>query len=234
MQLYAGTSGYSYKEWKGPFYPEKLPASQMLSHYASELPAVEINNTFYRMPKASVMAKWVEQVPEGFVFVIKASQRITHHRRLKEAEEPTQYLWETVQELGPHLGPVLFQLPPNFRKDVERLKNFLAGLPDGMRPALEFRHESWDDDEVHAALRDANAALCAADVDDAEVREIVPTADWGYLRLRRPGYDDAEIAAWVERIGSQDWRDAFVFFKHEDEGAAPRMAHRMNAAFAES
>jgi len=231
MRLYAGTSGYSYKEWKGPFYPEKLPAAQMLSYYAEQLPAVEVNNTFYRMPKASVVAKWAQQVPEGFVFVIKASQRITHHRRLADAGEAVGYLWDAVRELGTHLGPILFQLPPNFRVDVARLRDFLASLPEGMRAAFEFRHDTWVDGEVHEALRAANAALCAADVDDAETSELVSTADWGYLRLRRADYDDTELRSWAERVRMQKWREAFAFFKHEDEGSAPRMARRFAQIF---
>ena len=224
MEIYAGTSGYSYKEWKGPFYPEKLPAKEMLSFYAQQLRTVEINNTFYRLPKPEIVARWAEQVPDGFVFVIKASQRITHRAKLVDAEETVGYLWEAIGELGPHLGPVLFQLPPYFRKDVGVLRDFLAALPEGMRPVLEFRHASWEDDDVRDVLRAANAALCVADVDDADDPEIVGTADWGYLRLRRATYDEAALAKWAERIRAQQWQRAFVFFKHEDEGSAPKMA----------
>ena len=234
MRLLAGTSGYSYKEWKGPFYPEKTPNAELLRHYAKRLPTVEINNTFYRLPKTEVMERWAGEVPEGFVFVIKASQRITHRARLKDAGETVEYLWKTIQPLGPHLGPVLFQLPPNFRADVPRLQAFLGELPDGLRAVFEFRHESWVNDEVHAVLRDAGAALCIADTDDGEAPDIVPTADWGYLRLRRSDYGADGLRAWADRIAAQPWRDAFVFFKHEDEGAAPRMALQLTEVFGEN
>jgi len=234
MQIYTGTSGYSYKEWKGPFYPEKLSNSKMLSYYAEHLRTVEINNTFYRMPKASVVANWATQVPDGFVFVIKAPRRITHHSKLEDTEEPLGYLWTAVQELGPHLGPILFQLPPYFRIDLPRLQRFLSSLPDGLRAVFEFRHQTWRDDDVHAALRASNVALCTADVDGEEGTEIISTADWGYLRLRRTQYDDGGLEHWADRVRAQGWRQAFVFFKHEDEGCAPRLASQFAALFADS
>ncbi len=226
MDIYTGTSGFSYKEWKGPFYPEKLAATKMLGYYAEQLRTVEINNTFYRMPNKELMTKWAAQVPDGFRFVIKASQRITHWARLAGAEEPLAYLWETVGELGPHLGPVLFQLPPNFKADVPRLEAFLSGLPDGMRPAFEFRHESWRDEAVHEALRAGSAALCIADKDDEDDPDVVATTDWGYFRLRRSTYTDEQLAIWADRIRAQPWREVYVFFKHEDEGFAPKMAQQ--------
>lgn len=225
MQVLAGSSGYSYKPWKGPFYPEGLADAAMLGHYAGRLPTVEINNTFYRMPKSAVMQKWAGDVTGGFVFAIKASQRITHKARLKDTEETIGYLWRSISHLGPHLGPVLFQLPPYLRKDAPRLADFLASLPEGLRAAMEFRHESWDDEEVHSVLRDAGAALVAADDEKRPCGELVPTADWGYLRLRRPGYDAKALDGWAERVTAQPWERAFVYFKHEEEGAAPRMAH---------
>ncbi len=237
VRLLAGTSGYSYKEWKGSFYPESLPDRGMLAFYAERLPTVEINNTFYRLPQADVVRRWAAEVPEGFVFVVKAPQRITHHARLKDAEERVDFLWRAVSELGPHRGPLLFQLPPSLRKDVERLRTFLGHLPAECRAAFEFRHRSWDDEEVRAVLRAAGAALCNADVaeegDDAPPAgaaaaepELHATADWGYLRLRRPDYGEAELARWAERVAGAPWREAFVFFKHEDAGTAPRLAQR--------
>jgi uncharacterized protein YecE (DUF72 family) len=228
MQIRVGTSGYSYKPWKGPFYPEDLPDAKMLAFYATMLPTVEINNTFYRMPKRDLLERWAGEVPESFRFVLKASQRITHHKRLRNADEEVGYFFETAAVLGDRLGPVLFQLPPNSRKDVPRLEDFLALVPGSARAALEFRHDSWLDEEVYAALRAAGAAHCLADTDESEAEPaLVATADWGYLRLRRSEYSDAELAAWLERIRAQPWREAYVFFKHEDEGRGPDLARRL-------
>jgi uncharacterized protein YecE (DUF72 family) len=225
MKLYAGTSGFAYKPWKGPFYPEKLAAAKMLGYYAEHLPAVEINNTFYRLPAASVLENWRAQVPDEFRFVLKASRRITHQKRLKEAEEPLAYLLQNASALGQTLGAVLFQLPPYLRKDVPRLRDFLALLPPDTAATFEFRHNSWFDDEVFTSLSDAGAALCLADTErEEQAPPWVATTDWGYLRLRRPGYDEQSIADWATRIGGEAWEHAFVFFKHEDEGAAPRLA----------
>ena len=226
MNLYVGTSGYSYKEWKGTFYPEKLPAKQMLRYYGERFRTVEINNTFYRMPTASVLEAWAGEVPADFRFVLKAPQRITHIQRLKDAGESVSQLLEAAGTLKERLGPLLFQLPPNFKKDVPRLREFLALLPPRCRAAFEFRHPSWFDDEVFGLLRDHQAALCVAEAEDDLEVPFVATADWGYLRLRRPDYGDAELTAWVKRVREQDWRDGFVFFKHEDEGKGPQMAKR--------
>lgn len=228
MELYVGTSGYSYDEWKGSFYPEDLPARRMLSYYAERLGAVEINNTFYRLPKSSVLEGWAEQVPEGFRFSIKASRRITHFARLgPEAKEPTEYMMTTVEALGPRLGVVLFQLPPNLKKDVERLAAFLDVLPEGAPAAFEFRHASWQDEGVHEALRAKGVALVCADTEEsAEDGPLVPTAAWGYLRLRRPDYGEADLARWACCLSETGWERAYVFFKHEDEGAGPRLAAR--------
>jgi uncharacterized protein YecE (DUF72 family) len=226
MTLYVGTSGYSYKEWKGPFYPPDLPDAQMRRYYAERFRTVEINNTFYRMPKTAVIEAWAAEVPDGFRFVLKASQRITHFQRLKEVGDTMGYLLRAAGALGDHQGPLLFQLPPNLKKDVPRLRDFLALLPEGTRAALEFRHASWFDDEVFAAMRDHQAALCIAEAEDDLAVPFVSTADWGYLRLRLADYADAELEAWAARIGSQGWRDAFVFFKHEDAGKGPQLASR--------
>jgi len=224
MDLHVGTSGYSYKEWKGIFYPEDLPASEMLHYYGSLLPSVEINNTFYRMPKASVLENWAEQVPDDFRFAVKASQRITHHRRLANADDEVDYLLTTLNTLGPKLGVVLFQLPPNFKADASRLDDFLDLIPKGTPAAFEFRHKSWLDDEVYELLRKRDFAWCIADTESDEETPVISTASWGYLRLRKPGYSKAELKTWVKDIRSKGWDRAFVYFKHEDEGAGPKMA----------
>ena len=230
----AGSSGFAYKPWKGAFYPEDLPDSEMLSYYAERLNAVEINNTFYRLPKASVLEGWAAQTPPGFRFAIKASRRITHFARLKdEAAEPLRYLLDALSALGARIGPVLFQLPPNMKKDLPRLRAFLERLPEGRQAAFEFRHPSWFADEVFDALRAGNAALCIAESGDSERNApLVATAAWGYLRLRRDDYDASRIAAWAARIRDQDWREAYVFFKHEDSGAAPRLALQLGRCLA--
>jgi uncharacterized protein YecE (DUF72 family) len=224
MNVYAGTSGYSYKEWKGYFYPEKIPADQMLAFYATKLPAVEINNTFYRLPRRDLLESWSSQVPPDFRFVIKASQKITHMKRLKGAGDETGYLMDIVASLEKKLGVVFFQLPPNFKKDLARLSEFLDSLPRENAIAFEFRHDTWFDEEVYALLRAHNVALCLADTDEELEVPLVSTADWGYMRLRRPGYAPDELKRWRDWVGSQKWKQAFVFFKHEDEAAGPRMA----------
>jgi uncharacterized protein YecE (DUF72 family) len=226
MTLYVGTSGYAYKEWKGSFYPADLPDGEMLRFYAGRFNTVEINNTFYRMPKTAVVEGWGAEVGDGFRFVLKASQRITHFQRLKDAGDTLGYLLRAAGALGGRQGPLLFQLPPNMRKDAPRLAEFLALLPPGRRAAFEFRHASWFDDEVFALLGDHQAALCVAEAEDELEIPVVATTDWGYLRLRRPDYADGELEAWVDRVRELGWKDAFVFFKHEDAGKGPRMAER--------
>lgn len=228
VQVLAGASGYSYKPWRGKFYPDDLPDGEMLSWYAGRLPAVEINNTFYQMPRSNVLAAWAERTPPSFRFALKASQRITHRQRLKDAAESVDYFFKAADALGEKLGPTLFQLPPYMRKDVPLLREFLALLPQGRRAAFEFRHHSWADEDVHETLRAHGAALCIADTDElAADPDIVPTTGWGYLRLRRAGYGDKALRAWAARIAGQPWSEAYVFFKHEDEGAAPKMALRL-------
>ena len=201
----------------------------MLRFYAERLPAVEINNTFYRLPKASVLESWAEQVPSDFRFVLKASQRITHRKRLRDVADETAYLLRTAAVLGPRLGPILFQCPPNLGLDLERLDRFLDLLPPGPRAALEFRHPAWRDAAVHDRLRARDVALVAVDAEDAPGECEPATASFGYLRLRRPGYARAELAGWAARIAAQGWREAFVFFKHEDAGAGPRLAEEFLA-----
>jgi uncharacterized protein YecE (DUF72 family) len=224
MKLHVGTSGYSYKEWKGNFYPEDLPAKEMLSYYSSRLPAVEINNTFYRLPQPGMIENWNAQVPARFRFSIKATQRITHIKRLNNVADETKYLLETASLLAQRLGVVLFQLPPNMKKDVERLKNFLDLLPVEVRTAFEFRHETWFDDEVSGLLREHDCALVVSDTDEKPLTGITGTAKWGYLRLRRTVYEESDLVEWLERVREQKWKDAFVFFKHEDEGTGPKLA----------
>jgi uncharacterized protein YecE (DUF72 family) len=226
MNLYVGTSGYSYKEWKGTFYPEDLAEKGMLRYYGERFRTVEINNTFYRMPKESVLEGWANEVPADFKFVLKASQRITHMQRLKDASDSVSYLLKVAKVLNERLGPLLFQLPPFLKKDALRLQEFLGLLPKDCRAAFEFRHQSWFDSEVFDLLRAHQAVLCIAEAENELQIPFESTADWGYLRLRRPDYDDKELAAWGKRVREQKWQDAFVFFKHEEAGKGPKMAKR--------
>ena len=231
MRVIAGTSGYSYKEWKGTFYPADLPAAKMLPFYASHFASVEINNTFYRMPTEAAIAKWASEVPEGFTFVLKAPQRITHVKRLSGVESEVRYFVDVASALGPKLGPLLFQLPPNLKKDTERLHDFLSMIPRERRVALEVRHDSWLADDVYATLREHDAALCLSDTDEVTDPDalIVRTASWGYLRLRRSEYPGDSLTEWARRVEAQEWSDAYVFFKHEDEGKGPLFAKRFVA-----
>ena len=231
MRVRTGTSGFSYPAWAGPFYPSGTKRPDMLSFYASRLGSVEINNTFYRMPKPDLLERWRDSVPGGFRFALKASRRITHQQRLKDAADSVDYLFRTAGVLGERLGPFLFQLPPYLRRDVDRLASFLDGLPEGLRGAFEFRHASWFDDEVFALLQNAGASLCIADSGSDHDAPLVATADFGYLRLRREDYDETTLRSWADRIRRQPWREAYVFFKHEDEGAGPRMAGEFEALF---
>jgi uncharacterized protein YecE (DUF72 family) len=226
MDLYVGTSGYSYKEWKGRFYPKDLPIKQMLRFYGVCFRAVEINYTFRRMPTASVLDSWADAVPADFQFVLKVPEAITHKKRLKDAGDSVSKFLEIAGKLKKRLGPLLFQLPPTFMKDAPRLRAFLALLPPERRVAFEFRHPSWFDDEVFGLLREHRAALCIADAEDDLEVPVVATTTWGCLRLRRPDYDDAALKRWVKQVRNQDWQDAFVFFKHEDEGKGPQLAKR--------
>jgi uncharacterized protein YecE (DUF72 family) len=226
----AGTSGFSYEEWHGPFYPEGLKAGERLRYYAGRLATVEINNTFYRMPKAELMLGWKEQVPEGFRFALKAPRRITHIQRLREPAASLPHLYEVAGALGDRLGPILFQLPPNLKLDLERLRAFLDALPPGTMAAFEFRHPSWHEEPVRALLAERGVALCAVDGDEEERNApLLRTADFAYLRLRRPGYDDAELGRFAAAVAALGCREAYVYFKHEDAGAGPRLAERFLA-----
>ncbi len=218
MNVLVGTSGWSYKEWKGSFYPAKLPAEEMLRFYSGHFHTVEVNNSFYRIPAERVLANWAEQVPETFRFVLKASRRITHNNRLLDEDGSLGYFLRAINPLGARMGPTLFQLPPTFKREVDRLRNFLALLPRRWAAAFEFRHDSWFVDEVYDLLRERDVPLVAVDEDETEGRgsPLVATASWGYLRLRRSAYDRTALEAWTRRIRANPWTEAYVFLKHED------------------
>lgn len=228
MDLYVGTSGYNYKEWKGPFYPERFADSEMLGFYSGHFDSVEINNTFYRVPKPEIVESWAGQVSQTFRFVLKATRRITHLKRLKGVDEEVAYFLSVAAHLEGRLGALLFQLPPTSKKDMDRLSAFVKLLPEGTRAAMEFRHESWFDEEVYDCLRARDIALCFAHEDDDATedveRKFVSTASWGYLRLRGSQYKATEMARWAEKVKAQSWQRAFVFFKHESEGLGPKLA----------
>jgi len=226
MKIHVGTSGFGYKEWKGIFYPEKISPGEMLRFYSQSLRAVEINNTFYHMPTETVLASWAAQVPDDFIFAIKAPQVITHLKQLRNVEEETAYLFRALAVLGSKLGPVLFQFPKSFKLDRPLLKAFLGIIPEKTDCALEFRSQSWQDAEILTLLREKGCSLCIEDTDENQANEIINTAPWGYLRLRRSEYTDADLSQWAERILSQKWEKAFVFFKHEDAALGPQMAMR--------
>ena len=216
MKLLVGTSGFAFKEWRGTFYPENVPADGMLAYYAGRFPTVEINNTFYRLPKENVLAEWTSQVPETFTFAIKASQRITHFARLKPAaKDPLDFLLRNLRVMGDRLGAVLLQVPPTLEKDVDRLRAFLDFLPHEQRFTIEFRHSSWFDEDVMTELRSRNVALCISEQDDF-ITPPVATADWGYVRLHRFDYTAANLEDWGRRVFEQGWKDAYVYFKHDE------------------
>ena len=220
-KLLAGASGYSFKEWKGNFYPENIKPEAMLAWYAERLPTVEINSTFYRMPKTAVLASWAGSTPEHFRFSIKASRRITHLARLKaEAAEPLAFLYRNLAALGAKRGPVLFQLPPNLKKDLPRLTAFLQMLPEGHHAAFEFRNDSWFADDVYAALQAASAALCLSEREDNAPPPLVETAPWGYVRLRLETYSDDDLREWARRLEATSWRTIHVYFMHEPTAPA--------------
>lgn len=227
MQFIVGTSGYSYPGWKGSFYPPKLPQKEMLSFYAQRFATVELNNTFYRLPNESTIESWVGQVPGTFRFAVKAPQTITHRKRLKEVKAETEQLFQIVSAFDKHLGPLLFQLPPNLKKDLPRLEDFLGLIEGQKKPsAFEFRHESWFDDEVAESLSSHGCPLCLADMEDAPAPKLTRTANWGYVRLRRDNYSDSQIREWIKKLRSQEWREAFVYFKHDDVGLGAKLATR--------
>jgi uncharacterized protein YecE (DUF72 family) len=235
MRTLVGTSGWSYKEWKGSFYPPKLPADQMLHFYAGRFSAVEVNNSFYRTPAERVLTGWAGQVPDTFRFAMKASRRITHNNRLTDEDGSLGYFLRAVNPLAERLGPTLFQLPPTFKKDLDRLGGFLDKLPKRWLAAVEFRHGSWFDEEVYHLLRARDVALVAVDEDEAEGpgSPLVPTASRGYLRLRRSAYDTGRLQEWASRIRSQRWDEVYVFLKHEDGSpSGPAAAAQMEEILA--
>ncbi|UFS70792.1 DUF72 domain-containing protein [Geomonas sp. RF6] len=226
MDLYVGTSGYSYSAWKGIFYPSDLPARRMLNYYGEHFRTVEINNTFHRMPKTALLEGWAAEVPDRFTFALKAPQRITHFQRLRDVGETLSWFLDVAAVLDQRLGPILFQLPPNLKKDLPLLCDFLCNLPKRYRVAFELRDLSWFTDDVVSALRGHGAAVCHADTDDGARLPLVATADFGYLRLRRKEYSDAELEGWLKRLRNYQWQSAFIYFKHEDEATGVRFAKR--------
>jgi uncharacterized protein YecE (DUF72 family) len=223
MKLHAGTSGFSYKEWKGIFYPDKMKDADMLAFYAERFDTVELNNTFYRLPNEKTLTQWAQQVPPEFRFALKASRAITHLKRLRDVAEPVEYLCRVTEALGDRRGPILFGLPPNMKLDLERLQGLLELIPTGVRAAIEFRNESWHDETVYDVLRAHNVALCIAQTAEEET-PLVATADWGYVRLRKVEYADDELTDWRTKLNAQPWSEVFVYFKHEDAGTGPRLA----------
>ena len=217
LKLWAGASGYAFKEWKGGFYPEKIQPEAMLAWYAERLPSVEINNSFYQMPKVEVLARWAQATPETFRFSIKAPKRITHNARLAAdaAADSVAHLYKNLAALGAKRGPVLFQLPPFLKKDTARLRDFLQLLPEDHRAAFEFRHDSWFDDDVYALLKTSGASLCLSEREDSRPPPLVETAPWGYLRLRLEAYSDADLAAWAARLAATQWQQVHAYFMHE-------------------
>jgi uncharacterized protein YecE (DUF72 family) len=235
LRLHVGTSGYNFPEWRGSFYPAKLPSAKWLEYYAQQLGTVEINYSFYRTPNAKTVAGWDAATPAAFTFVLKAPQRITHFARLRNIDEPLRLFLDTIRKLHAKLGAVLFQLPPNFKKDLARLGDLLTQFPPDVRAACEFRHASWWSDDVYDLLRSTNTALCIADTEEGTT-PLVATADFGYVRLRDEGYGEQELVEWVGRLGEvgRDWTDAFVFFKHEDKGIGPKLAAQFTSLTARS
>jgi uncharacterized protein YecE (DUF72 family) len=231
-EFLVGTSGFSHPAWRGVFYPDKLPAARMLAHYAGVFRTVEINNTFYRMPAPILLESWAAQTPASFRFALKAPQQITHRLRLREAAEPAREFMRRCAVLGERLGPILVQLPPNLKVDLERLDGFLHDLPQSVAVAIEFRHPSWFADQTWEVLRTRGAALCIAESNDLET-PLVATAPFGYVRLRRDDYGDADLEAWAARLrGVSSWRNVHVFLKHDEAGRAPALAQRFLAALA--
>lgn len=231
MKTWIGTSGFQYTEWKGNFYPEDLPASKMLAYFAERLSTTEINYTFHRIPSPKTIENWLAQTPEQFRFALKAPQKITHFAKLRDCKDTLEYFCRVIAQLGDRLGPVLFQLPPSFKKNTDILSSFLRELPT-MRAAFEFRHESWLDEEVFALLRSSNIALCIADTEKLSTPRVI-TADYGYVRLRREDYSSDDVAGWTKfvRDNEANWQDAFVYFKHEEAGIGPKLAKEMRAFF---
>jgi uncharacterized protein YecE (DUF72 family) len=229
--IYVGTSGWQYAAWRGRFYPKGVPQRAWLAHYATQFPVVEVNNSFYMLPKETTFDRWRQESPRGFLFVVKASRYITHIRRLRNAKDSVDLFWSRAARLGEKLGPVLFQLPPNFRADPGLLKEFLVALPGEIRAAFEFRDDSWRQDEVYELLDRAGAAWVMADRPGWRVPTIV-TGGWSYLRFHQgrrthPGYARSKLRGWADRIAGLDASDVFAFFNNDAMAAAPKDAHTL-------
>jgi uncharacterized protein YecE (DUF72 family) len=223
--IFIGTSGYQYKEWRGSFYPEKLSEAKMLAFYAEQFSTVEINYTFNRVPTEAVLAKWQEQTPDTFKFTLKAHRRLTHSKVLDT--ELLQLFVERANVLGAKLGVLLFQFPPTLKKDFNYITRLIEELPEGTRAAFEFRHTSWFEDDLYQRLRARNLALCIAESESLST-PVVSTADYGYLRLRMENYSSKDIGAWANKIRAMaDWKDTFVYFKHEDAGTGPKFVRQL-------
>ena len=233
MNLWIGTSGFQYAEWKGTFYPADLSTAKMLPYYAERFSSTEVNYTFHRIPSAKTIDGWCKATPEKFKFSLKAPQKVTHFAKLRNCGDTLRYFHQVICDLEKKLGVVLFQLPPGLKKDATLLREFLNDFPEGMRAAFEFRHDSWFDDETFGLLKGRNVALCIADSEKLTT-PIVATADYGYLRLRREDYQDADVTRWTEAIREKagGWSDAFVYFKHEESGIGPKLATQMLERFA--
>ena len=227
MNFWIGTSGFQYSEWKGNFYPEELATAKMLAFYAERFATTEINYTYHRIPAQKTVENWRAQTQEKFRFALKAPQRITHWSKLRDCSDTLEYFCKVITGLGDRLGPVLFQLPPTFKRDADVLTSFLREFPD-LRGAFEFRDESWFDDEIFELLKSRNIALCIADTETIATPEKI-TANYGYLRLRRGDYTEADVKHWSEFVCQQkaNWTDAFVYFKHEESGIGPKLAKQM-------
>jgi uncharacterized protein YecE (DUF72 family) len=224
-----GTSGYNYPEWRGSFYPEKFPTNKMLAFYAEHFNTVEVNYTFYRMPTPALLDGWAKGTPDAFRFTLKAPRRITHDSKLQRCEDLTQTFCKTAATLGSKLGVLLFQLPPTFKRDDAVLGSFLELLPEGTRAAFEFRHASWHDEAIFGRLRSRNIALCIADSEKMST-PVLATADYGYFRLRDEGYQAADLQRWATVIrGLPGLGDAFVYFKHEEQGIGPEFAKTLES-----
>jgi uncharacterized protein YecE (DUF72 family) len=227
MATWIGTSGFQYAEWKGSFYPEDLPLKKMLPYYAERFSTTEINYSFRRIPSKTTLANWAAATPPDFKFGFKAPERITHHARLKDCEETLRFFAVVISDLEKKLGPVLFQLPPKFPKDAERLRIFLGSMPSSIKAAFEFRDASWLDDETFGILKDHNAALCIAETEKLSTPQ-VPTANWGYLRLRREDFTPEQIKTWADFVKAEtQWSDTFIYFKHEEGGLGPKFGRQM-------
>lgn len=228
MRVFTGTSGYSYKEWKGSFYPEKFSEKNMLGYYSQHFNTVEINNTFYKMPKKDVLLSWKNQVNDDFRFVIKANKRLTAFKNIEDIKDSFKWFCDNIDVMGKSLGVVLFQFPPFIKINTEKLEGLLSIRPDTLKSAFEFKSSTWFTEEVFGLLRSRNCALTISETDEEKDPELIHTADWGYLRLRRADYNPEILKSWSEKIYMQNWNEAYIFFKHEDEALGPKFAMEFN------